>query len=221
MGCGRPSRLRPGGRAPIAELAIQELRLGSLLAIAFHMTRILIVYGSHFGQTRKIAEVLARRLRERGYSVQLADAADLNVPAPEAYDVVVIGSRVETGRHSSEVRRYITRHLDELREIPTAFFSVSTAASQANAGWDPSGYIEALFSETDWRAARAAALAGALPYRKYNWFLRFIMKRIARSAGHPTDTSRDHELTDWAKVDAFADEIAELAPADVSSVSKL
>ena len=38
------------------------------------------------------------------------------------------------------------------------------------------------------------------------------MKLISKRAGHPTDTSRDHEMTDWASVGAFADAIAELCP---------
>jgi len=38
--------------------------------------------------------------------------------------------------------------------------------------------------------------------------VRFVMKQIARKTGSPTDTSRDHELTDWAAVDRFAGELA-------------
>jgi hypothetical protein len=34
------------------------------------------------------------------------------------------------------------------------------------------------------------------------------MKRIARAAGHTTDTSRDHDFTDWEAVGRFAEAIA-------------
>jgi menaquinone-dependent protoporphyrinogen oxidase len=37
------------------------------------------------------------------------------------------------------------------------------------------------------------------------------MKRIARAEGGPTDTSRDHELTNWEDVDEFAERFARLA----------
>ena len=44
--------------------------------------------------------------------------------------------------------------------------------------------------------------SGAPPGR-YNFLIRFVMKRIARKAGAPTDTSRDYEFTDWSTLDAF------------------
>jgi menaquinone-dependent protoporphyrinogen oxidase len=51
-------------------------------------------------------------------------------------------------------------------------------------------------------------VAGALPYSKYNFFIRFIMRRIAAQAGGDVDTSRDYEYTDWGAVDRFASQFA-------------
>ena len=69
--------------------------------------------------------------------------------------------------------------------------------------------IDRFVKETGWRPARVFPVAGALAYTRYNVLVRFVMKRIARKAGAPTDTTRDHELTDWRDVDRFA---AVLAP---------
>jgi menaquinone-dependent protoporphyrinogen oxidase len=46
-------------------------------------------------------------------------------------------------------------------------------------------------------------VAGALAYSKYNFFIKLVMKAIARKAGGPTDTSRDYEFTDWPALDRF------------------
>jgi menaquinone-dependent protoporphyrinogen oxidase len=46
--------------------------------------------------------------------------------------------------------------------------------------------------------------AGALLYTHYNFFIRWMMKRIVATAGGDTDTSRDYEYTDWNDVRAFA-----------------
>jgi menaquinone-dependent protoporphyrinogen oxidase len=35
------------------------------------------------------------------------------------------------------------------------------------------------------------------------------MKRIARKSGGSTDTSRDHDYTDWAALDLFVQEFVE------------
>jgi len=175
------------------------------------MSRILIAYASSFGQTRKIASTLATELRSRGHEVELADAL-LAPPPVEDYDAVVIGSRIQFGLHARPLLEYVADNRAELHEIPSYLFVVSMAAASATSA-DPNGYIAKLLAITHWQPRIAVAIAGGLPYRSYNWFLRFVMKRISRSAGHSTDTHHDHEYTDWARVEQLADDIArDLAP---------
>ena len=47
-------------------------------------------------------------------------------------------------------------------------------------------------------------VAGALPYTKYGWLKKWIMRRIVAKAGGDTDTTRDYEYTDWNDVREFA-----------------
>lgn len=177
------------------------------------MSRILVVYASHFGQTRKIAFKVAEQLRARGHEVEVGDVhSGLNkLPPPADYDAVVAGSRVEMGRHAPELCTYLRDNADALREIPTAVFSVCMAAARAKTGPDPNGYLRALFDDIGWHPTRWVSFAGGLPYRKYGWLLRLVMRQISRSAGHTTDTSQNHEFTNWHAVRRFADEVAELA----------
>src|SRR5204862_8025935 len=59
-------------------------------------------------------------------------------------------------------------------------------------------------------------LAGALRYTQYPWLKRWIMKRIVAKAGGDTDTTRDHEYTDWNELRAFAGEfVARLATREI------
>jgi menaquinone-dependent protoporphyrinogen oxidase len=170
---------------------------------------VLLVFASSHGQTRKIAVTIAAQLRHAGIEVDLADALAGAVPAPDGYDAVVVGSRVELGKHAAPVLRYLERHGRRLVAMPTAFFSVSMSASERDAGADPGGYLRKTFTAIGWTPSRMIAFAGGLPYRKYGRILRFVMKRISAAARHPTDTSRDHEATDWDAVVAFADRIAD------------
>ena len=48
-------------------------------------------------------------------------------------------------------------------------------------------------------------VAGALLYSTYGLFTRWVMRRIAARRGGPTDTPRDHELTDWDGLAKFID----------------
>jgi menaquinone-dependent protoporphyrinogen oxidase len=104
--------------------------------------------------------------------------------------------------------------------MPAAFISVTlseagverrdaTPAERASFAADVKKVIDAFVAQTGWRPNRAKPVAGALLYTRYNFIVRFVMKRIARKAGGATDTSRDYEYTDWLALDRFADEIVD------------
>lgn len=174
------------------------------------MARILLLFASSYGHTRDIAWAIDRELRRRGHAVDLVDVRH-DPPGPADYDVVVIGSRVQFSRHAPAIRRYVERNREALERIPTAFFSVSMSAASR----EPNPYLQEFIERTGWTPGRTIELGGGLAYRQYNPLLRFVMKRIARKAGHTTDTSRDHDFTDWAAVRRFAGTIADdaaLAP---------
>ena len=81
-------------------------------------------------------------------------------------------------------------------------------AERERAAADVQRMIDVFVKKTGWRPARSLPVAGALAYSRYNVFVRFIMKRIAREAGAPTDTSRDYVFTDWPALDRFVATLA-------------
>lgn len=170
--------------------------------------RVLIVFASSHGQTERIAQAIAARLRERGGRVDVCDVHAGTPPRPDDYDVVGLGSHVRHGKHDHAIHRYIDRHLSSLLARQSFFFSVSLTASDKPYLPDPGGYIYGTTYATSFRPDDSAAFAGALPYRRYNPFRRVLMKLRSSRHGHPIDTSRDHDLTDWTDVRLFADSIA-------------
>jgi menaquinone-dependent protoporphyrinogen oxidase len=81
--------------------------------------------------------------------------------------------------------------------------------SETSAEWRrlAQGYIAHLLDKTDWKPRWTATFSGALRYTRYGAVTRWIMKMISRHTGGPTDTSRDHEFTDWDAVDRFAERL--------------
>ena len=65
-------------------------------------------------------------------------------------------------------------------------------------------------SEAGWHPSVIKIVAGALPYTRYNWFKRWLMRRIVAKAGGDTDTSRDYEYTDWVDLRAFAQQFGRM-----------
>jgi menaquinone-dependent protoporphyrinogen oxidase len=60
------------------------------------------------------------------------------------------------------------------------------------------------------RPALSECIAGAIKYTRYNILLRWYMKKASGLNGGSTDTSRDHEYTDWNQVASLAQEFADL-----------
>ena len=174
------------------------------------MAKILVLFASSFGQTAKIAERLAARWRAEGHAVELLPLGSTREPAPAGFDAVILGSRLAI-HYARSLEHYVKRHHSALAATRSGFFSVSMSAASADPAVDAQlrAKIGALLHETRWSPDHLASFAGALPYSKYDPLTRTVMKFISSRAGHPTDTSRDYEFTDWAKVDAFADEIAQ------------
>jgi menaquinone-dependent protoporphyrinogen oxidase len=166
------------------------------------MARLLIVYGTNEGQTRKIARRMAEFAGELGHAADVVDsAASPGLARPHRYDAVVVAGSVHAGRHQASLERFVRRSLAELGRLPTAFFSVSLSAT----GSDLPGArkcADAFLHETGWFPSMVRLTAGALMYTRYGFLKRWLMRRIARKAGGDTDTSRDHEYTDWAKLRA-------------------
>ena len=88
--------------------------------------KILIVYGTTEGQTRKISHFMEATLKDVGYEVTVADASE-TPPSPSAYDAVIIGASIHIHKYQSAVVHYINRHVEALNKMPGAFFSVCLA----------------------------------------------------------------------------------------------
>jgi menaquinone-dependent protoporphyrinogen oxidase len=175
------------------------------------MMKILLAHHSHDGQTTKVAQRIAERLRASGLVVVDVDVDD--APAPDGYPVVILGDSIRLGRHSRALVRYLRHHHEALAHRPVALFQVSmtSAGTDAEHAAEAQRLVEQLVKKADVQPRLVAAFAGVLRYPSYGWVTRRVMRSIARREGNATDTTRDHEYTDWHAVDRFADEVAALA----------
>lgn len=172
---------------------------------------VLVVFHTGEGQTEKIADRIVRDLERRDALVAMSDAS--SAPPPTAYDAVVVGDSIHGGRHSRQLARWIERYEEELATVPVALFQVSltSAIDDDSHAAEANRLVQQLLDATGLDPAMVGLFAGALAYTRYGWLKRAVMKRIVAGEGGETDTSRDHEYTDWDAVDAFADDVYALA----------
>lgn len=171
------------------------------------MTRILVLYGTTDGHTAKIAWALGETLRANGAAADVVEAHEAGTTAPSAsYDGVIVAASVHVGGYQKAVTQWLRKHANELREKPVAFVSVCLGVLQN----DPKVHaelqsiLEKFYQRSEWRPNETKIVAGALPYSRYGWLKRWVMRRIARRAGVETDPRRDYEFTDWKDLERFA-----------------
>lgn len=172
--------------------------------------KILVVYGTTEGQTRKIAEFMADVLKQSGYEVTISNAA-AQPPAPSGFDAVIAGGSIHINKYQSAVTNYIRQNVDALNSMPGAFFSVCMAAASKNEKEhrEAERITTEFLQRIGWKPLSTTQVAGALMYTQYGFFKRLIMKYIARKEGGATDTSHDYEYTDWNAVREFVTGFAE------------
>jgi menaquinone-dependent protoporphyrinogen oxidase len=177
------------------------------------MNEVPVFFATNEGHTRRIAERVSAILRERGFSSWAVDVGSKEASAVDWRQVkgAVLGASLHLGKYQKRALAFARRHRESLNWMPSAFFGVSLSAASKN----PAERAEAARiargfpGATGWSPTRIESFAGALAYRRYGFLVRYIMKRIARKEGGPTDTTCDHDLTDWSEVTRFANEMAD------------
>jgi menaquinone-dependent protoporphyrinogen oxidase len=171
-----------------------------------------VLFASTEGQTALIAIRLAQVLHEHGF---VSQAIDVSTPEAAALDWsgvrgVLVGASLHMGRHQKSADRFVREHAKQLNAVPSAFFSVSLSAASKNRHEVEAaeGIAKAFPANREWTPTFVASFAGRLAYMEYNVFIRFVIKQIAKKEGGPTDTSRDHELTNWEEVELLGHKMA-------------
>ena len=132
-------------------------------------------------------------------------------PSLSQIDGVVIGASIIARGHQPAAANFIKRNVNTLNAMPGAFFSVSASAgSSREKGREAASRVrDAFLAEIVYHPAVTECIAGAIKYTRYNFLLRWYMKRASAMNGGSTDTSRDHEYTDWSQVEEFARRFAD------------
>jgi menaquinone-dependent protoporphyrinogen oxidase len=182
--------------------------------------RVLVLYGTTDGHTAKVADAIARALRFCRLEADVVNAK-VHDPSvrPEDYAAVIVAASVHAGGYQKSVVKWVQTHVTELHRRPTAFVSVCLGVLQHEAKVDLE--LQAILRRfndlTHWRPGEVKVVAGALPYTKYWWGKRWVMRRIVAKAHGDIDTTRDYEYTDWRDLAEFVRRFAQTIAAPLAS----
>lgn len=166
---------------------------------------ILIAYATVEGHTRKLASKVAETVEAAGHQAVLADLSEPGFSVPARYDAVIMCAPIHIHRYPNVLIRFVQSWKAALMEVPCALVTVSLAIASDDPAErkEAEAYPEVLAIETGWAPEHRHHAAGALKYLEYDFFKRWMLRRIAAKEGGPVDTGKDHELTDWAALERF------------------
>lgn len=175
------------------------------------MRPVLIIHESTHGHTTKIAEKIAEHIRAAKVGAHVDHSGEAEGLNLGTFASVVIGGSIHGGAHvQKKLIEFVKDHRAILDIVPTSFFVVCMAASRdgVKAREEVARYFEMFERDTGFKPKRVAAFGDELHYTEYGPLEKLAVRLSAKLHGDPTDTSKDHDTTDWESVAAFARVVA-------------
>lgn len=166
---------------------------------------ILVGYATVEGQTRKVAEAVATAIEAAGDRALLFDIGSGGEYAVAHPQAAVLCAPIHAARYPAAFAAFVKQEAAWLNAVPSAFISLSLLIRSEfeEEREEATHFPDALLEESGWKPAMVHHAAGALRYTEYDFFKRWIIRRMAELENAPTDVSRDHEFTDWNALSAF------------------
>lgn len=171
-------------------------------------SKVVVLYSSVDGQTLKIINRIQQTITAQVSVFNIDDDPKIDF---SEYDKVLIGASIRYGKLRANMIDFVNTHKSSLDKIPNAFFLVClTARKPEKASPANNTYMKKFDQLSSWQPRLKGVFAGALLYSRYNWWQTLLIQLIMKITGGSTDKSKDIELTDWDKVDAFSRDFCSL-----------
>lgn len=160
--------------------------------------RVLVTWGSERGGTEGIAHMLADALTREGVDVEALPPEA--IATLHGFDAVIVGGALYANRWHRVARRFVRRHLQELRRVPVWFFSSGPLdASADGTELPPTNQVAALMERVGARGHQT--FGGRLLPDTKGVMARAMAKKMGGDFRNP------------ARIRAWADELAAALPA--------
>lgn len=168
------------------------------------MAKILIIYSTTDGQTRKICHRLREVIEQQAHHVKMLSIQDEPQVDLAFFDKIVIGASIRYGKHSPLILDFIKKNEQILTEKSNALFSVNVTARKPDKNQpETNPYMRKFLRQMTWQPKRLAVFAGKIDYPRYSFFDRLAIRLIMLMTDGPTDPKAVVEFTDWRQVEAF------------------
>ena len=175
--------------------------------------KILILYSTVDGHTKKITDYISDKIQSDKYSIDLISIEDKKNIDVLQYKALLIASSIRYGKHHPDILDFINNNHLLLNSIPTAFASINLVArkpEKSTATTNP--YVIKFLNSIQWKPTLVGVFAGVLNYKAYSFWDRIMIQFIMWMTKGPTKADTCIEYTQWTKVDLFIKDFKNLLP---------
>jgi len=175
------------------------------------MAKILILYSTTDGHTRKICIHLQQVIENQSNQVTVVSVDEASAIDLDSFDKIVIGASIRYGKHSPKIYEFIKNNAQILDSKSNAFFSVNVVARKPEKSTpETNPYLKKFLKQISWKPKILAVFAGKIDYQKYSALDRFMIRLIMWMTKGPTDPKTNIEFTNWKQVEDFGRIVSEM-----------
>lgn len=170
--------------------------------------KVLIVFETVEGQTRKISEFLERRISAAGHKVRLFNTHDRAASVSFVdIDKVVLAAPVHERRHPKSFEVFLSASREELKANQKLLLSVSLKAAFPEGTEEAQDYLTEMKMRTGFEPDKEMLVAGAVRSSSYGYYESQIIKNVVLADRDVELVDGAREFTDWdalgIEIDAF------------------
>lgn len=181
--------------------------------------KILCVYASTHGQTRKIVKFMAESTRLSEHALTIHDCDSLDDPPTLAdHDAVMLAAPIYHNEYPEKLIKFVASSLAALQSMPTGLVSVSLSVTLADGEQQARAYADGFVDATGLQPDAVHLAEGAVRNFDYTGAEAMTVNLVVFK-GQKTMPPRDAnpEYTNWDAIEEFAARFVDLAGKQAAS----
>ena len=172
----------------------------------------LVAYGTKYGSTAKVADLIAASLRAKGIEPTVVDLANANGTNVDGYDLVVVGSCIMMGKWLKHPLEFLEKNRTELAQKEVAMFVTcgDVLTGKESLETYQKKYLDDIAEKYGIVSPYEKALfGGVVDFKAYNPLLRAVIKSIWKDKkkeleAKGVDFAKPYDFRDWDAITAWA-----------------
>lgn len=163
----------------------------------------LVVFGTRYGSTAKIAEEIGAVLSDEGFKVRVVNAAKDTISDISEFDVVIVGSGIKMGKWTKETLNFLKKFEADLSQKKVALF-VSCGYSREPDKVDEARenfLIKVADRYPSIKPVSLGLFGGVFAFHRYGFAERLVFRGIKKELEKQgIETKKPYDFRDWETI---------------------